>query len=69
MSVSKAVPLLKGKSSHWMLSEFSKLKKQYRGQPLWVRGYGVCTRGNVTDEGWKKYIEGQKPALAFRFTR
>ncbi len=43
-----------------MLSEFPSLKKRYRGQHLWGRGYWVSSSGNVTDEVWKKYIEDQK---------
>jgi len=39
LSVSKAVQLLKGKSSHKMLAEFPQLKKRYWGQHLWARGY------------------------------
>ena len=61
VSVSRAVQMLKGKSSHKMLSEFPSLKKRYWGQHLWARGYWVATSGNVTDEVWKKYIEDQKP--------
>jgi putative transposase len=61
LSVSKAVPFLKGKSSHKLLSEFSTLRKRYWGQNLWGRGYWVVTNGNVTDDMWKKYIEDQKP--------
>ena len=61
ISVSRAVQYLKGKSSHKLLSEFVSLKKRYWGQHLWARGYWVASSGNVTDEVWKKYIEGQKP--------
>ncbi len=61
LSVSRAVQYLKGKSSHRLLSEFKRLKKQYWGQHLWARGYWVVTSGNVTDEVWKEYIEYQKP--------
>ncbi len=61
ISVSRAVPSLKGKSSHKLLSEFAGLRKRYWGQPLWACGYWVATRGNVTDEVWQRYIEGQKP--------
>ena len=61
ISVSKAVQYLKGKSSHKLLSEYSKLRKRYWGQHLWVRGYWVATSGNVTDEVWKAYIKSQMP--------
>ena len=59
ISVSKAVQYLKGKSSVRLLREYSQLRKRYWGQHLWQRGYWVATSGNVTDEVWKKYIEGQ----------
>ena len=61
LSVSRAVQLMKGRSSHKMLSEFSGLRKRYWGQHLWARGYWVATSGNVTDEVWKEYIKNQKP--------
>jgi putative transposase len=61
VSVSRAVQFLKGKSSHKLLSEFPSLRKRYWGQHLWARGYWVASSGNVTDEVWKKYIEGQQP--------
>ena len=39
LSVSRAVQYLKGKSSHKLLSEYQALRKRYRGQHLWGRGY------------------------------
>jgi putative transposase len=63
LPVSKAVQFLKGKSSHKLLSEFAALRKKYWGQHLWGRGYWVVSSGNVTDDMWKKYIEGQKPEI------
>jgi putative transposase len=60
ISVSRAVQFLKGKSSHRLLSQYASLKKRYWGQHLWQRGYWVASSGNVTDEVWKKYIEGQE---------
>jgi len=53
--------IVKGKSSHKLLSEYRHLKKKYWGQHLWGRGYWVCSSGNVTDEVWKEYIKNQKP--------
>jgi len=44
-----------------VLAEFPSLRKRYWGQHLWARGYWVASSGNVTDEVWKKYIEGQQP--------
>ncbi len=37
------------------------LRKRYRGQHLWGRGYWVCSSGNVTDDIRKEYIQNQKP--------
>jgi putative transposase len=63
LSVSRAVQFLKGKSSTKLLSEFPSLRKRYWGQHLWARGYWVASSGNVTDDVWQKYIEGQKPEI------
>ena len=60
LSVSRAVQYLKGKTSTRLLKEFPVLRKRYWGQHLWGRGYWVASSGNITDEMWKKYIEGQK---------
>ena len=60
ISVSRAVQFLKGKSSHKLLTQYASLKKRYWGQHLWQRGYWVASSGNVTDEVWRKYIEGQE---------
>ena len=62
MSVSRAVQLMKGKSSHKLLTEYTVLRKKYWGQHLWGRGYWVASSGNVTDEVWKEYIKNQKPS-------
>jgi len=59
LSVSRAVQYLKGRSSHKLLSEFGILRKRYRGQHLWARGYWVVSSGNVTDEMWADYIKNQ----------
>jgi putative transposase len=40
-----------------VLSEYANLRKRYRNQHLWARGYWVATSDNVTDEVWKRYIE------------
>ena len=69
LSVSKAVQYLKGKSSHKLLSEYSRLRKRYWGQHLWARGYWVALSGNVTDEVWREYIKNQTaPELDDDFT-
>ena len=61
VSMSRAVQVLKGNSSHRLLSEFGVLKKRYWGQHLWGRGYWGTSIGNVTDKVWQKYIEDQTP--------
>jgi len=59
LSVSKLVQYLKGKSSHKMLAESPRLRKQYWGRHLWARGYFAASTGNVTDEVIAQYIEQQ----------
>jgi putative transposase len=59
LSVSRAVQHLKGRSSHKLLNEFGILRKRYRGQHMWARGYWVASSGNVTDEVWMEYIKNQ----------
>lgn len=59
LSVSKLVQYLKGKSSHKLLAESTRLRKQYWGRHLWARGYFAASTGNVTDEVIAQYIEQQ----------
>ena len=54
--VSKLIQKLKGKSSFKLQREFASLRKQYRGQRMWARGYFACSTGNVTDEMIQEYI-------------
>lgn len=61
LSVLRAVQYLKGKSSHRLLAEYSRLRKRYWGQHLWARGYWVASSGKVTDEVWKEYIKNRQP--------
>ena len=61
LSVSRAVPYLKGNGFHRLLTEFLSLKKRYWGQHLWARGCWVVSSGNVADEVWKEYIVNQRP--------
>jgi putative transposase len=49
-------------------SEFPAFRKRYWGQHLWARRYWVATSGAVTDEVWKKYIDGQKRMPNDQFT-
>lgn len=56
---SRLMQAVKGKSSHHLMSEYRRLKKEFWGRHLWARGYFVCSSGNVTDEVLKEYIESQ----------
>ncbi|MDD3487493.1 MAG: IS200/IS605 family transposase [Candidatus Moranbacteria bacterium] len=59
-SISRIVQLLKGKTSHKLLSENKLLKKQFWGRHLWARGYFAVSSGNITDEMIKEYIREQE---------
>ena len=59
MAPSRVMQAIKGKTSHHLLQEFRRLRKEFWGRPLWARGYFVATSGNVTDEVISKYIELQ----------
>ena len=62
LAPSRIMQAVKGKTSHHLVSEFTKLKKEFWGRHLWARGYFVCTTGNVTDAVIKEYIELQGAA-------
>ena len=47
---------VKGKTSHHLLSEYRRLKREFWGRHLWARGYFVCSSGNVTDQVIAEYI-------------
>ena len=58
-SVSTIVGYLKGKSAMIVFEKYSRLKKNFRGQSFWARGYYVSTVG--LDEGKiRKYIQDQE---------
>lgn len=59
MAPSRVMQAVKGKTSHHMLRNRRRLRKEFWGRHLWARGYFVCTTGNVTDEVIQKYIELQ----------
>ena len=61
ISASKVVQYLKGESSHRLLTGYRHLRKGYRGQHLWARGYWVASGGNVTDEVWREYMKNRTP--------
>ena len=56
---SRLMQAVKGKTSHHLLSEYRRLKKEFWGRHLWARGYFACTSGNVTDEMVAEYIATQ----------
>ena len=58
-SPSKLMQAIKGKTSHHMLQDHRRLRKEFWGRHLWGRGYFVATTGNVSDEVVAKYIEDQ----------
>jgi len=59
MSPSKVMQAIKGKTSHHMLQDHRRLRKEFWGRHLWARGYFVATTGTVTDEAVAQYIEKQ----------
>ena len=59
LSPSRVMQAVKGKTSHSLLSDWRKLRKEFWGQHLWKRGYFVATSGNVTDEVIQEYIKTQ----------
>ena len=48
---------IKGRSTRKLFEYFPELKKRYRGQYLWARGYFCVTSGEVIEEMIKNYIE------------
>ena len=59
LAPSRVMQAIKGKTSHHLLQDFRRLRKEFWGRHLWARGYFVATSGNVTDEVISKYIELQ----------
>ena len=59
LSPSRVMQLIKGKSSHHLLQDYRRLRKECWGRRLWARGYFVATTGTVTDEVMARYIETQ----------
>jgi len=50
---------IKGKTSHHMLQDSRRLRKEFWGRHLWARGYFVVTTGKVSEEMVADYIENQ----------
>jgi putative transposase len=59
---SRAMQLIKGKSSHKLLGEFRHMRKAFWGRHVWARGYFAASSGNVTDEVVAQYIAEQDVA-------
>jgi putative transposase len=59
IAASKIVQYLKGRSSRLIQEEYEELRKRYRGQHLWARGYFCVTAGSVTKEMIQEYIANQ----------
>jgi putative transposase len=59
LAPSRVMQAIKGKTSHVLLSDRRKLRREFWGQHLWARGYFGCSSGNVTDEMIEEYIRNQ----------
>ena len=59
LAPSKVMQAIKGKTSHHLLQDHRRLRKEFWGRHLWARGYFVATTGTVTDETVARYIETQ----------
>ena len=59
MSPSKVMQAIKGKTSHQLLQDSRRLRKEFWGRHLWGRGYFAVTTGKVSDEMVAEYIENQ----------
>ena len=59
LSPSRVMQLVKGKSSHHLLQDYRRLRREFWGRHLWARGYFVATTGNVSEEMVARYIETQ----------
>ena len=59
LAPSRVMQAIKGKTSHHLLMNWHRLRKEFWGRHLWSRGYFVCSSGNVTDEMIAEYIKNQ----------
>jgi len=60
LNISNIMQWLKGISSRILLSEFPRLRRQFRGRHFRTEGYLAVSSGNITDEMIQKYIEEQQ---------
>lgn len=58
-SPSRVMQAVKGKTSHHLLQDHRRLRKEFWGRHLWARGYFVASSGAVTDDVIREYIENQ----------
>ena len=59
LSPSRVMQAVKGRTSHHLLQDYRRLRKEFWGRHLWARGYFVASSGNVTDDVLKEYIDKQ----------
>lgn len=59
VTISRLIPQMKGQSAYRLWAEYPQIRKQFWGRHVWARGYFARSRGNVTDEVIKAYIENQ----------
>jgi len=59
LAPSRLMQAIKGKTSHRLLADWRRLRKEFWGRHLWARGYFVASSGNVTDEIIAEYIKNQ----------
>jgi len=58
-SPSRVMQAIKGKTSHRLLRDYRKMRKEFWGHHLWGRGYFVASTGNVSEEMIADYIDNQ----------
>ena len=56
--VASVVGYIKGKSAIYVARNFRGIKKNFKGESFWARGYYVSTIG-LDDEAVRQYIENQ----------
>lgn len=65
LALSKVMQRMKGRSSFKVQREFPELRKRYRGQRFWARGYFSTRSGNVSDVSiWNCIQNVNRPASA-----
>ena len=71
LAPSRIMQLIKGKTSHKLLTEYRHINRAFWGRHVWARGYFVASSGTVSDEVIAKYIEEQdveRPDVDFKVT-